>query len=63
MTYFFGSDTGYCGDMFRLTGTLYPVDFAAIPIGAYHPRWFMAPAHTDPKNAVDIHRDVKSKTR
>ena len=35
MTYFFGGDTGYCGDMFRLTGTLYPVDFAAIPIGAY----------------------------
>ncbi|GMH60410.1 hypothetical protein TrST_g5655 [Triparma strigata] len=63
--FFFGGDTGYPTKfpLFKMIGDLHgPFDVSAIPIGAYHPRWFMAPAHTDPKNAVDIHRDVKSKT-
>ncbi|GMH87551.1 hypothetical protein TL16_g10894 [Triparma laevis f. inornata] len=63
--FFFGGDTGYPTKfpLFKMIGDLHgPFDVSAIPIGAYHPRWFMAPAHTDPKSAVDIHRDVKSKT-
>jgi len=39
-----------------------PFDSAAIPIGAYAPRWFMAPAHTDPVDAVTIHKDDKAET-
>ncbi|GMI38454.1 hypothetical protein TrCOL_g1149 [Triparma columacea] len=63
--FFFGGDTGYPKNfpLFKMIGDLHgPFSLSAIPIGAYHPRWFMAPAHTDPKNAVDIHRDVRSKT-
>jgi len=64
-SFFFGGDTGYPSTfpLFKQIGDLHgPFSVSAIPIGAYHPRWFMSPAHTDPLNAVDIHRDVRSVT-
>ena len=30
-------------------------DLALVPIGAYEPRWFMAPVHMDPAEAVQAH--------
>eukprot|EP00041_Stephanoeca_diplocostata_P007201 m.100125 g.100125 ORF g.100125 m.100125 type:complete len:114 (-) comp16775_c1_seq7:574-915(-) len=51
MTYYFGGDTGYCGDMFKRIGQIHPVDLAAIPIAAYgqpEERWFHAPNHMNP---------------
>jgi len=59
--FFFTGDTGYC-DAFSTIGQEFgPFDLAAIPIGAYEPRWFMKPQHVNPEEAVQIHIDLKSK--
>ncbi|CAD2219884.1 hypothetical protein AGDE_16214 [Angomonas deanei] len=34
---------------------------AALPIGAYAPRWFMSSAHIDPQSAVEILRILSVK--
>jgi len=56
-TYFAG-DTGYSQDFADIGARFAPIDLALIPIGAYAPRWFMAPVHVDPYGAVRIHQDV-----
>lgn len=64
LTYFFGGDTGYCGEVFKMTGDLYPVDLSAIPIAAYgvpEERWFHKPNHMNPEEAVQCHLDLHSK--
>ncbi len=58
---FFAGDTGYSRDFHDIGAKFAPIDLSLIPIGAYDPRWFMAPVHVDPSEAVKIHRDVKSK--
>lgn len=54
-------DTGYCPVFTEIGEKFGPVDFAAIPIGAYEPRWFMKPMHVMPEESVQIHLDVRSK--
>jgi L-ascorbate metabolism protein UlaG (beta-lactamase superfamily) len=57
---YFAGDSGY-GPFFRETGAKHgPFRLAMIPIGAYKPEWFMSPIHCSPKEAVQIHRDVRS---
>lgn len=59
--FFFTGDTAYC-EVFKLIGEKFgPFDVAAIPIGAYSPRWFMKDVHCNPKEAVQIHQDLRSK--
>ncbi len=56
--FFFTGDTAYCS-VFKRVGAKYgPFDLAAIPIGAYAPRWFMKDVHNNPEEAVQIHRDL-----
>lgn len=57
---YFAGDTGYgTGEIFRAVRRAFgPPRLAFIPIGAYEPRWFMAPQHTNPVEAVRILEDT-----
>ena len=58
-TAWFAGDTGYDDRFFReIREKLGEPHLALIPIGAYEPRWFMAPVHCNPAEAVQIHQDV-----
>lgn len=56
----FAGDTGYGdGGVFRdIRAAFGAPDVALIPIGAYEPRWFMAPQHVNPDEAVQVFRDI-----
>lgn len=57
----FVGDTGYDQPLFhQVRDRLGSPDLALVPIGAYEPRWFMAPMHVNPAEAVQLHRDVGS---
>uniref|UniRef100_A0A5S6QHL9 Lactamase_B domain-containing protein n=1 Tax=Trichuris muris TaxID=70415 RepID=A0A5S6QHL9_TRIMR len=59
--FFFAGDTGYC-PAFKVIGNLHgPFDLSAIPIGCYEPRWFMQYQHVDPEEALQIHKDLRSR--
>jgi L-ascorbate metabolism protein UlaG (beta-lactamase superfamily) len=59
--FYFGGDAGY-SPHFQETGEKYgPFDLAALPIGAYEPRWFMKNHHINPEEAVQVHVDLRSK--
>lgn len=59
--FYFGGDSGYAPH-FKETGKrLGPFDLAALPIGAYEPRWFMKNHHINPEEAVQAHIDLRSK--
>lgn len=54
----FVGDTGYDAEIFRsIRERCGAPDLALVPIGAYEPRWFMAPMHMNPAEAVQAHRD------
>ncbi len=54
--------TGYASELFPAIGQHYgSIALAAIPIGAYHPRWIMRPQHIDPQAAVQVHRDIRAR--
>ena len=56
---YFAGDSGYTPGFFPEIGRRCGApDLAMIPIGAYEPRWFMASAHMNPAEAVQVHREV-----
>lgn len=60
--FYFAGDTGFCEKEFEKIGNILgPLDLAAIPIGAYEPRYVMARQHVNPEEAVKIHQLVRSK--
>ncbi|HLB52537.1 MAG TPA: MBL fold metallo-hydrolase [Chlamydiales bacterium] len=59
---YFTGDTGYNTIDFKAIGSHFPhMDLSLIPIGTYLPRAFMSPVHCSPWDAVEIHKDVKSR--
>lgn len=58
--FYFAGDTGYCDGFKQIGEYLGPFDLAAIPIGAYKPRWMMRAQHVDPEESVKIHRDIRA---
>ncbi len=51
-------DSGTGAHWREIRDRLGPPDVALLPIGAYEPRWFMAPVHMNPAEAVQAHRDL-----
>lgn len=59
--FYYSGDTGYSDSLKQIGDRLGPFDDAALPIGAYEPRWFMAAQHTNPDEAVKLFKDLRIK--
>jgi L-ascorbate metabolism protein UlaG (beta-lactamase superfamily) len=56
--FWFGGDFGYSDEPRQIGERFGGFDAAAIPIGAYEPRWFMRSQHVNPDEAVQAMLDV-----
>lgn len=56
--FWFGGDFGYSDEPRKIGERFGGFDAAAIPIGAYEPRWFMRSQHVNPDEAVQAMLDV-----
>lgn len=54
----FAGDTGYFHGFAEFARRLPRFDAALLPIGAYEPRWFMAPVHLNPAEALRAGREL-----
>lgn len=61
VTFYFGGDTGYFPGFTDIARQYGPIDFAALPIGAYAPRWFMKSVHMNPQDALKAFNDLQAK--
>jgi L-ascorbate metabolism protein UlaG (beta-lactamase superfamily) len=59
---YFAGDTGAGAHFAAIAGRFGPPRLALLPIGAYLPRWFMAPVHLSPEEAVAAHLALGART-
>ena len=57
----FAGDSGAGPHWQDIRARLGSPDVALLPIGAYEPRWFMAPVHMNPAEAVQAHLDLAAR--
>jgi len=59
-TIYLSGDTGFF-DGFEQIGAQFDIDLAIFNLGAYEPRWFMAPSHMNPEETVQAFRDLRAR--
>lgn len=60
--FYYSGDTAYAQSLFTgLRERFGGFDLAALPVGAYAPRWFMRGQHTDPAEAVQAMQDLNAR--
>ncbi|HET8655605.1 MAG TPA: MBL fold metallo-hydrolase [Longimicrobiaceae bacterium] len=55
---YFGGDSGWFPGYAEIGERAGPFDLVLMPIGAYEPRWFMAPSHMNPEEAVQAYLEL-----
>ncbi|MFU9136040.1 MBL fold metallo-hydrolase [Erwinia tasmaniensis] len=55
VNFWFTGDSGYSDNLLEINRRLGPFNLAALPVGAYAPKWFMRGQHMDPEQAVSLH--------
>lgn len=58
LRFYFSGDSGYSERLVDIGTRLGPFDIAALPIGAYAPRWFMQEQHMDPQQSVRLYQQL-----
>lgn len=58
LNFWFSGDSGYSENLKEISQRLGPFTFAALPIGAYAPQWFMRGQHMDPDQAVALWQHI-----
>ncbi len=61
LRFFFGGDFGYSPDLADIGRHFGAIDLAALPIGAYEPRWFMSVMHANPEESVRAQQDLNAR--
>jgi len=59
LSIYFAGDSGYSPQFKQIGDRCHSIDVALLPFGAYEPRWFMAPVHMNPEEAVRAHLDIR----
>ena len=59
---YFAGDTGFGRHFAQIRERFGSPHLALLPIGAYEPRWFMAPVHMAPDEAVRAHEILGART-
>jgi L-ascorbate metabolism protein UlaG (beta-lactamase superfamily) len=60
MNIYLSGDTAYF-DGFQEIGEEFDIDLAIFNLGAYEPRWFMAPSHINPQETVKAFKELNAK--
>ncbi|WP_288443070.1 MBL fold metallo-hydrolase [uncultured Pantoea sp.] len=58
LNFWFSGDSGYSDNLSAIAQRLGPFNLAALPIGAYAPKWFMRGQHMDPDQAVQLWQQI-----